>query len=260
MAEYSKLVITNNGQALMAKMIAGSGNIEFTKVCASSTQYTESQLQALTSLSSIKQTVLVSKVTRTNEVAIKVDAAFSNAELSEGYYMRTLGLYAVDPDKGEILYAVTIETSGNCYMPPYNGITVSAAYVQLYTTVGNAENVSLAVNPGAYATIGDIQELEKEIADLKGFVGLTDDDIYGVEVDFKNSKFTRLAGAVNRSAGSGFDSIKAFGGRKRCNLTNDGVVVAYEGESGYSTNGKLTAAVTVGGEYLCSRNYCSGHG
>lgn len=245
MAEYSKLVITNNGQALMAKMIAGSGNIEFTKVCASSTQYTESQLQALTSLNSVKQTVLVSKVARTNEVAIKVDAAFSNVELSAGYYMRTLGLYAVDPDKGEILYAVTIETSGNCYMPPYNGITVSAAYVQLYTTVGNAENVSLEVNPGAYATIGDIQELEKEIADLKGFIGLTDDDIYGVEVDFKNNKFTRLAGAVNRSAGSGFDSIKAFGGRKRCNLTNDGVVVAYQGESGYSTNGKLAAAVTV---------------
>lgn len=31
MAEYSKLYITNNGQALMAKMIAGSGNIDFTK-------------------------------------------------------------------------------------------------------------------------------------------------------------------------------------------------------------------------------------
>ena len=37
MAEYSKLYITNNGQALMAKMIAGSGNIDFTKVCSSST-------------------------------------------------------------------------------------------------------------------------------------------------------------------------------------------------------------------------------
>ena len=54
MAEYSKLYITNNGQALMAKMIAGSGNIDFTKVCSSSTQYTESQLQALTALSNIK--------------------------------------------------------------------------------------------------------------------------------------------------------------------------------------------------------------
>lgn len=247
MAEYSKLVITNNGQELMAKMIAGTGNIEFTKVCASSTQYTVNQLQALTSLAGIKQTVLVSNVTRTNGVAIKVDAAFSNAELSAGYYMRTLGLYAVDPNKGEILYAVTIETSGNCYMPPYNGITVSAAYVQLYTTVGNAENVSLEVNPGAYATIGDIQELEKEIADLKGFVGLTDDDIYGVEVDFANKKFTRLAGAVNRTPGTGFDTIKAFGGRKRCNVTDSGVVVAYAGQTGYSTNGKLTAAVTVDG-------------
>ena len=99
MAEYSKLYITNNGQALMAKMIAGSGNIDFTKVCSSSTQYTESQLQALTALSNIKQTTLVSKVTRTNEVAIKIDAAYSNVDLKEGYYMRTLGLYAVDPDK-----------------------------------------------------------------------------------------------------------------------------------------------------------------
>lgn len=243
MAEYSKLYITNNGQALMAKMIAGSGSIDFTKICSSATQYSESQLQALTALSNIKQTTLVSKVTRTNEVAIKIEAALSNVDLKEGYYMRTLGLYAVDPDKGEILYAVCIEKSNNCYMPPYNGVTVSAAYLQLYTTVGNADSVSLAVSPGAYATVGDIQALEKEIADLKAFVGYSDGDIYGVEVDFENKKFTRLAGAVNRSAGSGFDGINAFGGRKRCNLTNDGRVAAYYGEAGFSTTGKLTQAV-----------------
>lgn len=243
MAEYSKLVITNDGQALMAKMIAGSGNIDFTKICSSSTQYQENQLQSLTTLSNIKQTTLVSKVSRTNNVAIKVEAAFSNVDITTGYYMRTLGLYAVDPDKGEILYAACIETSNNCYMPPYNGVTVSAAYIQLYTTVGNADSVSLEVNPGAYATIGDIQELEAEIADLKAFVGYTDGDIYGVEVDFKNKKFTRLAGAVNRTPGEGFDNILCFGGRKRCNLTNDGRVAAYYGEAGFSTTGKLTQAV-----------------
>ena len=243
MAEYSKLVITNDGQALMAKMIAGSGNIDFTKICSSSTQYQENQLQSLTALSNIKQTTLVSKVSRTNNVAIKVEAAFSNVDITTGYYMRTLGLYAVDPDKGEILYAACIETSNNCYIPPYNGVTVSAAYIQLYTTVGNADSVSLEVNPGAYATIGDIQELEAEIADLKAFVGYTDGDIYGVEVDFKNKKFTRLAGAVNRTPGEGFDNILCFGGRKRCNLTNDGRVAAYYGEAGFSTTGKLTQAV-----------------
>ena len=32
MAEFSKLVITNKGQALIAKVIAGEGNIDFTKI------------------------------------------------------------------------------------------------------------------------------------------------------------------------------------------------------------------------------------
>ncbi|MDL2301340.1 hypothetical protein LJC58_03190 [Lachnospiraceae bacterium OttesenSCG-928-D06] len=257
MAEFSKLVLTGNGQALLAKMIAGTGNIDFTKICSSSTQYTESQLATLTALTGIKQTSLVSKVTRTNEVAIKVESAFSNADLTTGYYMRTLGLYAVDPDKGEILYAATVETSGNCYMPPYNGVTVTGAYLQLITTVGNAENVSLEVDPGAYATIGDVQSLEAEIADLKAFVGYTDADIFGVEVDFANKKFTRLAGAVNRTPGAAFDTINAFGGRKRCNLTNAGEVVAYYGDAGFSTTGKLTQTVTVG-EGETAKTYAAG--
>lgn len=245
MAEFSKLVITNKGQALLAKMIAGSGNIEFTKISASSTAYTDAQLEGLTSLSNVKQTSLISKVTRTNEVAIKVEAAFTNTELKAGYYMKALGLYAVDPDAGEILYAVTRETSGNCYMPAYNGITVSGAYVQLVTTVGNAENVSLEVDQAAVATIGDIQELQKQIADLEAFIGYSADDIYGVEVDFVNKRFTRLSGAVNRTPGEGFDSINAFGGRKRCNIADDGTVTAYYGDSGYTTTGKNAAGTPV---------------
>ena len=245
MAEFSKLVITNKGQALLAKMIAGSGNIEFTKVSASSTTYTDEQLEGLTSLSDVKQTSLISKVTRTNEVAIKVEAAFTNTELTAGYYMKALGLYAVDPDDGEILYAVTRETSGNCYMPAYNGITVSGAYVQLVTTVGNAENVSLEVDQAAVATIGDIQDFHNQIADLEAFIGYSVSDICCVEVDFVNKKFTRLSGAVNRTPGAAFDSINAFGGRKRCNVTDDGTVTAYYGDSSYTTTGKNIPGTTV---------------
>lgn len=245
MAEFSKLVITNKGQALLAKMIAGSGNIEFTKISASSTAYTDAQLEGLTSLSNVKQTSLISKVTRTNEVAIKVEAAFTNTELTAGYYMKALGLYAVDPDVGEILYAVTRETSGNCYMSAYNGITVSGAYVQLVTTVGNAENVSLEVDQAAVATIGDIQDLQRQIADLEAFIGYSADDIYGVEVDFVNKRFTRLSGAVNRTPGEGFDSINAFGGRKRCNVADDGTVTAYYRDANYTTTGKNSAGTKV---------------
>jgi len=71
--------------------------------------------------------------------------------------------------------------------------------------------------------------------------------IYGVEVDYENKTFVRLAGAVGKTPGAGFDSIKAFGGRKRCILADDGVVLAYYGESGYVETGKLTQEITKNG-------------
>lgn len=248
MAQFSQLVITNKGQALIAKMMIGTGGVQFTKICTSSASYDFDDLQDLTTLTDIQQTSLISKVTRTNEVAITVETAFTNTDLTVGYYVKTLGLYAEDPDEGEILYAVTIEQSDNCWMPPNNGTTVTGMYLKLITAVGNAENVSLEVDSAAIATIGDIEDLQAQITELQAFVGYTEEDIYGLEVDFINNKFTRLAGAANRTAGEGFDDINAFGGRKRCIMTNDGVVLAYYGDAGYTTTGKLTQAITIGAD------------
>lgn len=246
MAEFSKLYLTKRGQALVAKIMAGATNIQFTKVSTSSKVYAESALEALTALENVQQTNNVTKVTISNNTSVRVETAFTNEKLTAGYYLRCLGLYAKDPDLGEILYAVCVETSGLCYMPAYNGVTVSSAYIQLYTTVGNSDNVNLAVYSGAYATVEDISAMEAEIADLRAYVGYTDGDIYGVEVDFANKKFTRLAGAVGMAGGEPFDKVRAMGGRKRCNLTDDGVVVAYQGDPAFSSSGVLTQAATVG--------------
>lgn len=246
MAEFSKLYLTKRGQALVAKIMAGATNIQFTKVSTSSKVYAESALEDLTALENVQQTNNVTKVTISNNTSVRVETAFTNEQLTAGYYLHCLGLYAKDPDLGEILYAVCVETSGLCYMPAYNGVTVSSAYIQLYTTVGNSDNVNLAVYSGAYATIEDISALEAEIADLRAYVGYTDGDIYGVEVDFANKKFTRLAGAVGMAGGEPFDKVRAMGGRKRCNLTDDGVVVAYQGDPAFSSSGVLTQAATVG--------------
>lgn len=245
MSEFRQLIITNKGQALMAKLIAGIANVTFTKVAASSTTYSDAQIPALTGMSNIKQQVAVSKVTRINSVAVQVDAAMENSALTTGYYMNSLGLYAKDPDEGEILYAVAGANVG-AYMPPYNGITVSGAYLKLVTTVSNANNVSMTVDPAAVATVGDINALQAEITDIQSYIGYTDADIYGVEVDFKNKRFTRLAGAVGKTPGDAFDGVKAFGGRRRCNVTDAGKVVAYYGDAGYSETGVLTSAITKG--------------
>ena len=227
MAEFSKLIITGAGQALIAKVIAGTGNIRFTKVSTSDTAYEENKLEELTELSGIKQTSLISDIVRTNEVAVKIETAFHNTELTEGYYMRTMGLYAVDPDEGEILYAVTVETSGNCYIPPYNGVTVSGAYVQLFTTVGNAEQVSLEVDAAAVATIGDLRELEEKIENLKMDLG----DAYVQFVEYE----TRENIQAQDTLGTMFGKIKkwftdlkagAFSGvANNCTTTEEGSVL-----------------------------------
>ena len=248
MAEFNKLIITNKGQALMAKLIAGTTTVEFTKIRTSTNVYTNTQILTLTALANVKQTTDVSRVIRTNNVAVQVEGAIENSILTTGYKINSVGLYAKDPDEGEILYAVaSVASSDNgAWMPPFNGVAVSGAYFKLITTVSNSDNVSLRVDQAAVATVGDIQDLQNQIADLEAFIGYKDDDIYGVEVDFVNKKFTRLAGAVGKSGGASFDGVHCFGGRKRCNLTDDGKVVAYHGDAGYSETGALTQAITIG--------------
>ena len=93
---------------------------------------------------------------------------------------------------------------------------------------------------------GSLNLAYSTLSDLQAFVGYTDTDIYGVEVDFKNKKFTRLAGAVGKTPGESFDSVKAFGGRKRCNVTDAGKIIAYYGDAGFSETGVLTSAITIG--------------
>lgn len=236
MAEFRPMVITNKGQALIAKMMSGSGKIEFTKISISETAYSDAQILAMTSIGGVKQTTLVSRVTKTGNAAVQVEGAVTNDALTTGYYMKTIALHAKDPNDGEIVYAAC-GASVPGWMPPFNGVSTSGAFLKLITTVSNADDVTIEVDPAAVATVGDIQDLQKQISDLQAFVGYTDKDIYGVEVDFKNKKFTRLAGAVSMTPGAAFDAVKAFGGRKRCNVANDGTVNAYYGEAGYSETG-----------------------
>ena len=84
MAEFNKLVITNKGQSLMAKLIAGTTSIEFTKIGVSTNIYTESQILALTSLANVKQIGEISKITRINNVAVQIESAIENSKLTTG--------------------------------------------------------------------------------------------------------------------------------------------------------------------------------
>lgn len=236
MAEFKRVVITRNGQTLMAKLMSGTGTVEFTKIGVSSTTYTDTQLEALTSLTGVKQTAPITNIARNNNASVTVEGAISNEELTVGYYMQTIGLYAKDPDAGEILYAVTTASVAG-YMPPFNNRTPSGAQFKLTTTVGNAENVTLQIDPSAVATIGDINRLETSLTDLQAYVGYAEKGVLGLEADFENNKFTRIGDAVGRTPGASFDGFNMYGGRRRVNLADDGTVNAVFGEGGYTEDG-----------------------
>lgn len=76
-----------------------------------------------------------------------------------------------------------------------------------------------------------------DVDDVKAYIGYTDSDILGLQVDFENKTFTRLAGAVGLSQGADFDKFTMYGGRKRCNVLDDGTIVAYYGDEGYTEDG-----------------------
>ena len=77
-----------------------------------------------------------------------------------------------------------------------------------------------------------------DVSELQAYVGYTDHDIVGIEADLQNRRVTRIAGAVNRTPGQSFDNIRAFGGRRRCTVADDGEVLGYYGESGYDETGE----------------------
>lgn len=169
MADFSKLYITNKGKALIAKNYAGLATIEFLKMQSSSHQYTATDIPTLTVLQDVKQESLISSKSIYNYCQIMVKAPFTNYELTTGYYVRAFGLIAIDPDEGEILYGVTLENTGNCYMPAYNDGSVSGIVPTMIATVGTSFDVDLTVDPEAVATIEQLEEIAGNKPDMGNY-------------------------------------------------------------------------------------------
>lgn len=81
------------------------------------------------------------------------------------------------------------------------------------------------------------QEILSGVADLRAYLGLTADDIVGLQVDYKNKTFKRLAGAANLTPGSDFDKFSMYGGRRKCNVADDGTINAWYGDDNYTEDG-----------------------
>lgn len=125
----------------------------------------------------------------------------------------------------------------------------NTAKSNLDASVATANNVLQSLSAENASAASNIDELKSEnfnsqeilsgVADIRAYLGITADDIVGVQVDYKNKTFKRLAGAANLSKGSDFDKFTMFGGRKRCNVADDGSIVAWYGDADYKEDGLM---------------------
>lgn len=176
MANFNSAVLTAKGIALLAKAQAGKTKIEFTKAATGNGSYsTGESLTGRTTLKAQKQTFPISKINIVNTSTVYLKFIITNQQesgnLKTGYYVKEVGIFATDPDEGEILYAIATAVADQWdYLPAYNDLIPSTITMEFYTEVDNANTVYIKAGGGAYVTEEDFEEFAAKHPDDKVYM------------------------------------------------------------------------------------------
>lgn len=161
MGVYKKAIITDAGEALRARAVAGEVSMQFSHAKTSTYVYPDgTDLTKLTDLQEIRQTVIPSNVQITNDTLISVRSLFGNEQINEAYLIQNVGVYATDGEN-EILFAVCQAITPD-QMPAYDGVAPSSFIYNVQLTVSQAAQISLVINTAGTATTQDVLELEQK--------------------------------------------------------------------------------------------------
>ena len=159
MAEWSNATMTDVGAALQAKVNAGKTKLTFTKIKVGS-GVNATNILALTDVVSSKWET-TNFVVKLEGKIVSVDTVITNTGIHEAFRMSEIGLFAQDPDKGEILYAYLTDPEPD-RMPAESGSVVVSQELTIGMVFSNTGNVSLTVNMGALVTREQLTEAVKQ--------------------------------------------------------------------------------------------------
>lgn len=155
MAEWSNATMTDVGADLQAKVNAGKTKLTFTKIKVGS-GVNATNLLALTDVISSKWETTNFVVKQEGKI-VSVDTFITNNGIKEAFRMSEIGLFANDPDKGEILYAYLTDPEPD-RMPAEGGAVVVSQELTIGMMFSNTGNVSLTVNMGALVNQEQLKE------------------------------------------------------------------------------------------------------
>ena len=159
MAEWSNATMTDVGAALQAKVNAGKTKLTFTKIKVGSGVNATNPLALTDVISSKWETT--NFVVKLEGKIVSVDTVITNTGIHEAFRMSEIGLFAQDPDKGEILYAYLTDPEPD-RMPAESGSVVVSQELTIGMVFSNTGNVSLTVNIGALITREQLTEAFKQ--------------------------------------------------------------------------------------------------
>lgn len=155
MANWNGLQLTNKGIALQAKVQAGT-QLHITKLkLGSGVVPSGTDIKTLTDLIDPEQNLGIGGKEAVDDYC-KISSTISNTGLDAGYYVRELGVFAQDPDDGEILYMYTTDGAPD-YLPAGGGSTVISQEFSVMIAVDDTDNIVVDIDPAALATMGYVQ-------------------------------------------------------------------------------------------------------
>ncbi|EGJ51826.1 phage tail protein [Desulfocurvibacter africanus] len=157
MANFSGLVLTRAGADLQDKIATRGVTLTFTRAALGDGMWLQGlDPTSLTALVSEKQSLPIQGLADTGQGQHTLSLLVDNTGLATGFMLRELGVFASDPDLGEILYQVS-SASNPDYLPPDGGATHIEMSLDLHVVTGSASSVTAIINQGlVYATKADL--------------------------------------------------------------------------------------------------------
>ena len=149
MAEWTPHVLTAAGRRLQAKVEAGL-TLTLTRMKLGSGQETLDEVDSLTDLVAAETDIAISSAEADGELCT-ITSVLRTSSLSHGFYCREWGVFAEDPDEGEILYAVLVDEKPDWI--PSNAPTELTITYQLNIAVANGTIISADVDPAGLVDV-----------------------------------------------------------------------------------------------------------
>lgn len=149
MSNWSGGIMTAAGRALQAKVEAGT-KLELTHVKLGDGTETGDAVDELTDLVGGKAVLGISSTTVKDSLCT-VTSVILTENVSTGFWAREWGLFAKDPDEGEILYMISLDPNPE-FVPPSTAAVKQSATYAMSIAVSNAANIAVKIDPEGLTT------------------------------------------------------------------------------------------------------------